>query len=69
MARNRRIRHIEVRQTVHLNAQEVILIDRLMETGLYPGTRGQTARYLIDRQLEQLFGKTGPFQVKRVVPA
>ena len=35
MARNRRIRHIEVRQTVHLNAQEVILIDRLMETGLF----------------------------------
>lgn len=46
------------------NAQEIVLIERLLETGLFGSTRDQVIRRLVDQQLCELFGKNGPMQIK-----
>ena len=56
--KNNRERHIQIRVTVILNAQETVVIDRLAESGLYGITRAQTVRRLMDERLVQLLNSS-----------
>lgn len=64
MPRTHKERHILVKPHPCFNAQEVVLLDRLLDTGLYGATRDQVIRRLVDQQLCELFGKNGPLQIQ-----
>lgn len=55
MSRNKDERtHIAIDVNLRLNAQETVMLDRLLATGLYGHTRGEVARRLVDAQLHAL---------------
>ena len=40
---------------LYLNAVEIILVDKLIDYGLYGYSRNNVVRSLVDRELEQIF--------------
>ena len=57
MAKNRRERKARLRVLVELNPQEAVSVYRLMDSGLYGLTLGQTVRRLMDERLFQLLAR------------
>lgn len=48
-------REISVRITTRFNAMETVLIDRLVESGLYGSTRNQAVKKLVDERLMEVW--------------
>ena len=65
MPRSHKVRQIAVRIRPIFNAQETLLIDRLLDSGLYGTTREQVIRRIVDQRLCELFGKNGLFQLQK----
>ena len=59
MPKNHTERHILVRVTLHLNAQETLIVDELLDSGLYGVSRAQAVRRLMDERLVEMLQAKG----------